>query len=144
MILIYLGTGLGKDGSGIVAPIEVKLRPKGQGLSYKGFQERTNQSLQDFDDENEVGFRSKVPDGQKENNQQEQPQELPSYWKKDKQKRPKTTYEAESRPTKSQKIIDMRGSAAVVLDSYEGLVSKPVKVPYLPELYHNLQILVVC
>jgi tuftelin-interacting protein 11 len=136
------GGGLGKDGSGIVAPIEVKVRPKNQGLSYKGFQERTTQSLQDFDDENEVGFRNKNSvDGQKESKEQE-PQELPSYWKKDKQKRPKTTYEAEARPTKSQKIIDMRGTNTVVLDSYEGLVSRPVKVPYLPELYHNLQILV--
>jgi len=120
----------------------VKVRPKNQGLSYKGFQERTTQSLQDFDDENEVGFRNKnAIDGQKE---KEQPvlQELPSYWKKEKQKRPKTTYEAESRPTKSQKIIDMRGTSTVLLDSYEGLVSRPVKVPYLPELYHNLQILV--
>jgi tuftelin-interacting protein 11 len=137
------GAGLGKDGSGIVEPIEVKVRPKNQGLSYKGFQERTTQSLQDFDDENEVGFRNKnAQDSQKENKEREEPQELPSYWKKDKQKRPKTTYESESRPTKSQKIIDMRGTSTVVLDSYEGLVSRPVKVPYLPELYHNLQILV--
>jgi len=137
------GAGLGKDGSGIVEPIEVKVRPKNQGLSYKGFQERTTQSLQDFDDENEIGFRNKnAIDGQKENKDQPVLQELPSYWKKDKQKRPKTTYEAESRPTKSQKIIDMRGTSTVLLDSYEGLVSRPVKVPYLPELYHNLQILV--
>lgn len=122
----------------------MKLRPKGQGLSYNGFEERTDQSLRDFDDESEIGFRSKPNETQKETREQEQPIELPSYWKKDKQKRPKTSYEAESRPTKAQKIIDMRGANSVVLDSFDGLVSKPVKVPYLPELYHNLQILVVC
>jgi tuftelin-interacting protein 11 len=35
------GAGLGKDGRGIVEPIDVKLRPQKMGLGHRGFDERT-------------------------------------------------------------------------------------------------------
>ncbi|CAL1714173.1 unnamed protein product [Somion occarium] len=38
------GTGLGTSGEGIVIPVESKLRPKGMGLAFKGFREKTEQS----------------------------------------------------------------------------------------------------
>ncbi|TDL21778.1 TFP11-domain-containing protein [Rickenella mellea] len=38
------GTGLGTDGSGIAIPVESKLRPKGVGIAFKGFREKTEQS----------------------------------------------------------------------------------------------------
>jgi tuftelin-interacting protein 11 len=38
------GTGLGTAGEGIVTPVESKLRPKGMGLAFKGFNEKTAQS----------------------------------------------------------------------------------------------------
>lgn len=38
------GIGLGTTGEGIVAPVESKLRPKGMGLAFKGFKEKTEQS----------------------------------------------------------------------------------------------------
>jgi tuftelin-interacting protein 11 len=38
------GVGLGTTGEGIVAPVESKLRPKGMGLAFKGFKEKTEQS----------------------------------------------------------------------------------------------------
>lgn len=38
------GTGLGTTGEGIVTPVESKLRPKGMGLAFKGFEEKTAQS----------------------------------------------------------------------------------------------------
>ena len=38
------GTGLGVTGEGIVTPVESKLRPKGMGLAFKGFTEKTEQS----------------------------------------------------------------------------------------------------
>ncbi len=38
------GTGLGTSGEGIVTPVESKLRPKGMGLAFKGFKEKTEQS----------------------------------------------------------------------------------------------------
>ncbi|PLW10014.1 hypothetical protein PCASD_24268 [Puccinia coronata f. sp. avenae] len=41
------GTGLGTQGEGIVTPLETKARPKGMGLSYKGFEERTAQAKEE-------------------------------------------------------------------------------------------------
>ena len=38
------GQGLGTAGGGIVTPVESKLRPKGMGLAFKGFREKTEQS----------------------------------------------------------------------------------------------------
>ncbi|KAI0352110.1 TFP11-domain-containing protein [Trametes cingulata] len=38
------GSGLGATGEGIVTPVESKLRPKGMGLAFKGFKEKTEQS----------------------------------------------------------------------------------------------------
>ena len=38
------GQGLGTTGEGIVIPIESKLRPKGMGIAFKGFKEKTEQS----------------------------------------------------------------------------------------------------
>ncbi|KAL1941290.1 hypothetical protein VTO73DRAFT_7502 [Trametes versicolor] len=38
------GLGLGSTGEGIVTPVESKLRPKGMGLAFKGFREKTEQS----------------------------------------------------------------------------------------------------
>lgn len=38
------GAGLGTGGQGIVTPVESKLRPKGMGIAFKGFKEKTEQS----------------------------------------------------------------------------------------------------
>lgn len=38
------GKGLGADGEGIVNPVETKLRPARMGLSFRGFDERTDQA----------------------------------------------------------------------------------------------------
>ncbi|TBU40977.1 TFP11-domain-containing protein [Dichomitus squalens] len=38
------GQGLGTTGEGIVTPVESKLRPKGMGLAFKGFREKTEQA----------------------------------------------------------------------------------------------------
>jgi tuftelin-interacting protein 11 len=38
------GTGLGSGGEGIVTPVESKMRPKGMGIAFRGFVEKTEQS----------------------------------------------------------------------------------------------------
>lgn len=66
------GTGLGAKGEGIVTPLESKLRPKGMGLSYEGFEERTKQAKEEdrrngkiVEDEAEPGSQKKVSGSQK-------------------------------------------------------------------------------
>lgn len=93
------GTGLGTTGEGIVTPVESKLRPKGMGLAFKGFREKTEQSKAEArrrgevvsDDEEEVRPKK----GRKAKGQQEST-ERSDAWKKPKKVKKKIehkTYE---------------------------------------------------
>lgn len=93
------GTGLGTTGEGIVTPVESKLRPKGMGLAFKGFKEKTEQSKAEArrrgevvsDEEEEVRPKK----GRKAKGQQE-PAERSDAWKKPKKVKKKIehkTYE---------------------------------------------------
>lgn len=92
------GTGLGTEGQGIVTPVESKLRPKGMGIAFKGFKEKTEQSKAEArrrgevvsDDENDKKRRGK---GKGKGKVQEKREEV---WKKPKKTRTKVehkTYE---------------------------------------------------
>jgi len=142
----YTGGGLGKDGTGIAEAIEVQMRPDKACLSFNNRDERTAQSRRDFEEYEATGKlgvngKTRGPKAQDET----ETMQHESRWKKGAQKRaPKPVYEfaGQQKSVQQQKIVDMRGPQTKVLDSYEGaVIPQNLKAPYLPELYHNLQIL---
>jgi tuftelin-interacting protein 11 len=69
------GTGLGAESTGIVAPIETKVRPKNMGIAFKGFTERTEQSRAEarrrgevLSDDEEEGVKKRAPKNRKADN----------------------------------------------------------------------------
>lgn len=115
------GTGLGTTGEGIVTPVESKLRPKGMGLAFKGFKEKTEQAKAEArrrgevvsDDDEEARPRK----GRKSKTEQ---QERSDAWKKPKRVKKKIehkTYEQivaeagqETPATGIGQIIDATGA----------------------------------
>lgn len=114
------GTGLGAAGEGIVTPVESKLRPKGMGLAFKGFKEKTEQAKAEArrrgevvsDDEEEARPKK----GRKPKGQQ---QERSDAWKKPKKTKKKIehkTYEqivaeaGQDAPANIGQIIDATGA----------------------------------
>ena len=121
------GQGLGTEGAGIVTPVESKLRPKGMGLAFKGFKEKTEQSKAEArrrgeivsdDDEESKGAARKA---RKAARAQEERKDV---WKKPKKTKTRVehkTYEeilAEAGPETSQAgigpIIDATGATVSV------------------------------
>lgn len=91
------GAGLGTDGTGIVTPVESKLRPKGMGIAFKGFKEKTEQSKAEArrrgevvsDDEQEK--KEKRKKGQGKGSQQA---ERADAWKKPKKQKIKVEHKS--------------------------------------------------
>ena len=162
------GSGLGRDGSGIAEPIQVKQRPKGAGLAYN-FKEKTEQAIRDEqkqqqqpamedDDGNQVDAEEE-DDGKKQN------------WKVDEdgeaggrgggggggRRKKKVVYKtvnelvrenrtATSAPStsSSMKVIDMTRPNARVLGSSDRLSNQMVAFStsqQFPELRHNLRLI---
>ena len=123
------GQGLGVDGSGIVEPIDVKLRPQKMGLGHGGFDERTksvkkekeaDEMEEDEDEEDFIPFaKKKIPRSSKK---------LAVVYK---------TAEEVIKEQETVKIIDMTGKEAKVMDSF----TKEIRRSKLPELRFNLKVL---
>lgn len=146
------GKGLGADGTGIVNPVETKLRPARMGLSFRGFDERTDQAKQE-----EKARRGDVS----EEDEEEKPQKKRNAWKQDKTistkpRKQKTVYktaadviaetEATQIPISQQKVIDMTGpSIREISISDIKRTDSPTLMEItnrLPELRHNLRLIV--
>ncbi|KAI9138071.1 GC-rich sequence DNA-binding factor-like protein-domain-containing protein [Paraphysoderma sedebokerense] len=155
------GQGLGSEGAGIVKPIEVMQRPKGMGLAYKDFKEKTKQAK-------EEELRRKEQEGTIDETEMDEldkisgkgktvPRPKTGGWKKSAAKKKKVQYKtaievmadvsnAPEAPAQSMKIIDMTGPEARVLSSANQVKSSE-QLFYdtsarLPELRHNLRLLV--
>ena len=124
------GSGLGVEGTGIVTPVESKLRPKGMGIAFKGFKEKTEQSKAEARRRGEVVSEDdEKPRRTKKQEKRETSRE--DMWKKSKKSKIRVehkTYEeiiAEAGgdvPTAGVgKIIDATGAtvSACILDSVE-------------------------
>lgn len=129
----YTGGGLGRDGKGIAKAVDAgPVRPKNMGLAFNNYKE----SKTELKKEEEV---VEIMD--------EEEDSMPlSYWKKGQPKRPKRSYQTPKEASKTAqstlKIIDMTKGAPVVSDNLDAL--KPgTKAPYLPELFYNLQTILV-
>lgn len=123
------GTGLGTEGAGIVTPVESKLRPKGMGLAFKGFQEKTEQSKAEARRRGEVVSDDEVkPPTRKGKKAQQAQAERSDAWKKPKKSKKKLehkTYEqiiAEAGQEAPQagigQIIDATGATVCKLREY--------------------------
>lgn len=135
----YKGGGLGKDGTGMAKPIEVKVRPKNLGLGAGGFDRRSEEELEE---ERKRACTStaktatakvvKIPDAPPQvqekvrGGRRECVDELtcPQGWKKDRKQKPKVVYKTaeeivrEATPQK-QVIIDMTTAQPRVLTSLD-------------------------
>lgn len=150
------GTGLGATGEGIVTPVESKLRPKGMGLAFKGFREKTEQAKAEArrrgevvsDDEEDTRPRK----GRKPKAEQ---QERSDVWKKPKKTKRKIehkTYEqivaeaGQDVPAAGiGQIIDATGATPREVSSLADVSMAswtPTTDPMrLPEIRHNLRLI---
>ncbi len=126
------GDGLGKAGQGINRPIEVKLRKKNEGLGFAG-DELTRQQKEDFLGEAPVEEEEQAPKAKVQG------------WKK--RSTPKKVYKLPTelpaqQPTKLV-ITDMRGEQPKVISNISEITSQQTPTAhYLPELQHNIKLLV--
>lgn len=153
-----VGKGLGAGGEGIVNPVETKLRPARMGLSFRGFDERTEQAkMEDKARRGELSEEeNEAPKGKKRN-----------AWKSDKEessktsrkpRKPKTIYKTAAEilaetgdqhiplPGAQQKVLDMTGPSIreISLADIKRTDSPTLMevTTRLPELRHNLQLIV--
>lgn len=157
------GQGLGRDGAGIIRPIDVKLRG-GRGAVGAYGSERTKQSQQDFptvdsEEEEEKKHQAeldqwrKAPEGGKEGKirykYRSANEVRVSGVKAAGQKAP-----VSRKPAAQVKVLDLRGPEQRVYSGYDLIQSQhahpdagpqqaaEAEITFLPELYHNVVLLV--
>lgn len=157
------GQGLGTTGEGIVIPVESKLRPKGMGIAFKGFKEKTEQSKMEArrrgevvsEDEDEKPRKGRKAGGGKDGKEAKRS----DVWKKPKKIKTKIehkTYEqivAEAGPDPSAlaaasgigMIIDATGATPREITSLADVSNAswtPSTDPTrIPEVRHNLRLI---
>ncbi|KAF9089197.1 hypothetical protein BGX29_012171 [Mortierella sp. GBA35] len=158
------GYGLGAGGSGIVEPIQTKLRPVKMGIGFKGFKEKTDQDRAEekrrgivvsSDEEEQPGKRKPKGDRKKDS----EPEAKADGWKKtsnrSSRKGPKIEYKTASEiqqeiesgdlpmtQVQPQKILDMTGKTVRELTSASQIrTAVAMSHERFPELRHNLELM---
>jgi tuftelin-interacting protein 11 len=140
------GDGLGKEGQGINRPIEVKLRPTRAGLG--SVKELTTQQREDFmgevPAETAGGMKPKVK-GWKKKAAPKAAEDMEEIIEKE--IKPKKKYKLPTEigvPQAPQKLVitDMRGATPKILSSLADVNAEQPVSSYLPELQHNIRLLV--
>ena len=135
------GQGLGQDGSGIIAPIDVKLRPQGMGLGHGGFDERTEAVKKD---QRERGIIS--------SDEEPVAVELPKDgWKKKRPRKTKKIFKSAEELLAEQASLPMPSTAAPPVSKIRDMTGKAEKeladlsmagkLEKLAELVHNVRLL---
>ncbi|KAI8089274.1 GC-rich sequence DNA-binding factor-like protein-domain-containing protein [Halteromyces radiatus] len=153
------GKGLGAGGEGMVNPVETKQRPKGMGMGFRGFQERTEQTkleaMETSEEEEEEEEQDEIAaprQAWKRKDKIPQEQTIPSVKSR---KAKKVTYQTandiladvqQSMQQQPQKVIDMTGpSIREISISDIRRTDSPTLMETttrLPELRHNLRLIV--
>ncbi len=161
----WSGGGLGKEGEGMVNPIDVQLRPERAGIAFGGRKEMTKQNREDAkrrgqkfsDDEEEETKQSRKGKGKGKDKGKAKAEGPPAWTRSEKKPRkPKLEYrtyeqileEAEGMPSTDAgvgQIIDATGrEMREVTDLASALSQAPVpssESERLPELRHNLRLI---
>ncbi|TFY68825.1 hypothetical protein EVJ58_g784 [Rhodofomes roseus] len=150
------GTGLGTTGEGIVTPVESKLRPKGMGLAFKGFTEKTAQSKAEARRRGEVVSDDEdKPAAKLGRKAAKAHEERAQAWKKPRKAKTRIehkTYEEivaeagqEAQPAGLGQIIDATGATMREVSSLADVSMAswtPTADPMrLPEVRHNLRLI---
>ncbi|KAI0091465.1 GC-rich sequence DNA-binding factor-like protein-domain-containing protein [Irpex rosettiformis] len=149
------GAGLGTSGEGIVTPVESKLRPKGMGLAFKGFKEKTDQAKAEARRRGEAVSDEEVEKRPKKGRKPRgEPKERSDAWKKPKKVKKKIehkTYEqivAEAGQDVTSgigQIIDATGATpreiASLADVSLASWTPTTDAMRLPEIRHNLRLI---
>ena len=141
--VLTVAQGSLKEDRGLAEPIQVKVRPKNQGLSYDNFNERTDQSLRHFEDLDEVREDAMDTEEVVDETAREQ------HWKRSAPKR-KTVYKTVEEvmggkaQSAQQIIVDMRGPQVKVLSGASQISQRDIitRSSFLPELRSNVALLV--
>lgn len=151
----WTGGGLGKSGQGIVAPIEVQLRPERAGIAYGGLKEKTQQARDEARRRGQ-GSPSPPPSGKKQKGKKEK---RPVWTQPEREKKPRKpkiehrTYEqilseigAAPAPAGGEKIYDASSGQLREVTDLASALGRKKGVPtasqsVLPELQHNLRLI---
>ncbi|KAJ3414840.1 Tuftelin-interacting protein 11 [Chytridiales sp. JEL 0842] len=107
------GHGLGKDGRGIVEPIDVKLRPQKMGLGHRGFDERTEAIKRQQAEKKARGEMSESSEDEESKDKKKEKKEgaRSEAWKKGQKKKKKTTYKtANDIIQEQQELLERQGT----------------------------------
>lgn len=146
----WTGGGLGKEGEGIVNPIEVQLRPTRAGVAFGGLREKTKQAR--AEERRRTGAPASSDEDEGDASTQRAPTISSSAWRRKAKERKPTvvyrTYEeiiAEAAAPGVGPVLDATGHEVREVDSLAAALAKHA-VPtsesaQLPELRHNLRLL---
>lgn len=148
------GKGLGAGGEGMINPVETKQRPKGMGMGFRGFEERTAQAKMDAapltDEDEDEGTTKPAALRQAWKKQPNTPRQ-PALPKKKKMAYQTATdilqaQQQQQQHQQQQKVIDMTGPSVREINLADiKRTDSPTLMETtsrLPELRHNLRLIV--
>ncbi|KAJ3127529.1 hypothetical protein HK098_006207 [Nowakowskiella sp. JEL0407] len=146
-----VGQGLGKDGAGMVKPIDVKLRPSKMGLGHGGFDEQTEAVKEEIRKKAPPTAPAVIEEKPTSGGWRKSKKKAKSVYKtaaevmREQEEMLKSNHVPKSSTTEKMKIIDMTGRDVKVVEDVSTLKSKQFSIldtsGHFPELRYNLRLL---